>query len=62
MDYKSYDELSLVLTVPELASILKIGRNKAYALVRSGQIDSLKLGKQIRIPRNALCRYLENGF
>lgn len=39
-----------VYTVPELAAILKIGRNAAYDLVKSGKIHSIRIGKSIRIP------------
>ncbi len=40
--------------------ILDIGRNTAYELVRTGQIRSIKVGRQLRIPRNALIAFL-NG-
>lgn len=34
--------------------LLGIGRNTAYELIRSGQIRSVRIGRQIRIPREAL--------
>ena len=34
----NFDDIPLVLTVEELMPILSIGRNTAFALVRSGQI------------------------
>lgn len=58
MDYTDISQLPLVLTIDDLISVLHIGRNKAYDLVKSKQIQSLKVGKQIRIPRAALERYL----
>lgn len=58
MDYTDISQLPLVLTVEDLTSVLHIGRNKAYDLVNSKQIQSIKVGKQIRIPRAALERYL----
>ena len=48
------NELPLFLTVPEAARLLRIGRNTAYDLVRSGQIRSLKFGRQLRVPRQAI--------
>lgn len=57
-NYRSFDELPLALRVEELMPILGIGRNTAYELVRSGQIRSIKVGKQIRIPKEALREYL----
>ena len=57
-NYRSFDELPLALRVEDLMPILGIGRNTAYELVRSGQIRSVKVGKQIRIPKEALREYL----
>ena len=38
--------------------ILGIGRNTAYELVRSGQIRSIRIGRKIRIPRDAVAEFL----
>ena len=57
-NYRSFDELPLALRVEELMPILGIGRNTAYELVRSGQIRSIKVGRQLRIPKQALIDYL----
>ena len=56
----SIDELPLVLRVEDLIPILDIGRNTAYELVRSGRIRSVKVGRQIRVPRDAVVEFL-NG-
>lgn len=53
-----YPELPPVLNVPELGEFLKIGRNQAYALAKSDRINSIKIGKQIRVPREAVLRFL----
>ena len=58
MDYTDISQLPLVLTIDDLISVLHIGRNKADDLVKSKQSQSIKVGKQIRIPRAALERYL----
>lgn len=52
------NDLPLALSVPEVAKLLKIGRNTAYELVRSRQIRSVRIGRQIRVPRSALEEYL----
>lgn len=49
----------LLLTVREAAALMRIGRDTAYALVAEGRIPSIRLGRQIRIPRAALIRHLE---
>lgn len=60
-EYGSIDELPLVLRVEDLMPILDIGRNTAYALVRSGKIRSVKVNHQIRIPRDALIDFLSGS-
>ena len=52
------EPLPLVLRIDELMPVLKIGRNAAYALVRSGQIKALRIGNSYRIPRSELLRFL----
>lgn len=58
--YRSYDELPLTLRVEDLTSILDIGRNTAYELVRCGTIHSIRIGRQLRIPKDALVEYLSD--
>ena len=58
--YRSYDELPLTLRVEDLTSILDIGRNTAYELIRCGTIRSIRIGKQLRIPKDALVEYLSD--
>ena len=57
----SFENLPLVLHVKELAEVLSISRNTAYALVRSGQIRSIRTGRIYRIPKDALIEYLNKG-
>ena len=58
--YRSYDELPLTLRVEDLMPILDIGRNTAYELVRCGTIRSIRIGKQLRIPKDSLVEYLSD--
>ena len=60
-NYYSFDELPLTLRVEDLMPILGIGRNTAYELVRSKQIYSVKIGRQLRIPKQALIDYLTSS-
>ena len=55
----TFETLPLLLTVEEMASILRIGRNPAYQLVKDGNIQSIRVGRSIRIPRNALIQFVE---
>ncbi len=47
-----------VMTVPEAATFLRVGRTACYEAVRSGQIPSIRIGRSIRVPRAALERLL----
>ena len=58
--YRSYDELPLTLRLEDLMPILDIGRNTAYELIRCGKIRSIRIGKQLRIPKQALIDYLSD--
>ena len=59
--YRSYDELPLLLTIEDLMPILGIGRNTAYELVRTGQVFSIRIGRQLRIPKQALIDFVNKG-
>ena len=56
--YRNLHDLPMTLRVEELMPILGIGRNTAYELIRSGQIRSIRIERQIRIPRDALLEFL----
>ena len=58
--YRSFDELPLTLRGEDLMPILDIGRNTAYELIRCGKIRSIRIGKQLRIPKQALIDYLSD--
>ena len=59
-NYHSFDEIPLTLRVEDLMSILDVGRNTAYVLVRCGKIRSIRIGKQLRIPKQGLIDYLSD--
>ena len=58
--YHSFDDLPLTMRVEELMPILGIGRNTAYDLVHSGQIKGIRIGRNIRIPKSEVIRFLNN--
>jgi excisionase family DNA binding protein len=43
-----------VLTAREAAAILRVGRNQLYQAVARGQLGSVRIGRSIRIPKQAL--------
>lgn len=48
----------IVLTVEEAAERLGVGRTMVYALVRSGDIESIAIGRLRRIPIDALDEFV----
>ena len=48
-----------ILTVKDLQDILSVGRSKAYAILHSGELQYITIGKQIRIPKKYLLDYLQ---
>lgn len=55
------EKLPPVLRVRDLGPILDVSNNTAYALVRNGQIRSVRIGRSYRIPRDAVAEYLMYG-
>lgn len=58
-NYKSFDELPLMLSVPELAALLGISRAGAYELVKEPGFPSLMIGSRIIIPRDKLIKWID---
>ena len=56
--FRSLDDFPLVLRVEDLMPVLDIGRNTAYELIRSGQIRSVRVGRKLRIPKQAVEDFL----
>lgn len=51
-------QLPLVLTVEEAAERLGVGRTVMYALVSSGAVESVRIGRLRRVPADALVTFL----
>jgi excisionase family DNA binding protein len=52
----SHDE---ILTIPELAELLKIARKTVYVLVQRGEIPAFKVGGQWRFSRGAINTWID---
>ena len=52
------EQLPLVLRVNDLMTVLGIGRNSAYTLIRSGQLKAIRVGNSYRVSRSELLRFL----
>ena len=56
--YKTYEQLPLMLSVPEIASVLGISRAAAYELARSKDFPSLRIGTRIVIPKDQFIEWV----
>ena len=56
--YKSYEELPLMLSVPEVAAVLGISQAGAYELVRTDGFPSPKVGSRIVIPKEKFIEWI----
>jgi excisionase family DNA binding protein len=52
------EDLPAIMTVEECAQFLRIGRSACYESVRRGTIPSVRIGRLIRVPREALLEWL----
>ena len=61
MQTKTYPTDRLLLRPPEVAEALGIGRSKAYELIASGEIPSIRIGGSVRVPVDALRTWIVRG-
>ena len=57
--YKTYDDLPLMLSVPDAAQVLGISRAGAYELAHSREFPSMKVGSRIIIPKDKFLLWVE---
>ena len=57
-DYRSESDLPIMMTIQELGKFLRISRNTAYSFVKTGVIPSIKVGRQTRIYREDVIRFV----
>ena len=57
--FKSYEDLPLMLSVPEMAAALGISRAGAYELARSEGFPALRIGSRIVIPKDKLQEWVD---
>lgn len=56
---KYLEEYPPVLSVNEVAHILGISAKTVRQLIKTGDINGIRVGKLIKVPRNRLIDYLE---
>lgn len=59
--FKTYDDLPLMLSVPDLTEVLGISRAGAYELVKSEGFPTLHIGNRILIPKDELVAWIKGN-
>jgi len=57
--YKSFDDLPLMLTVPDVSNVLGIGLAHAYEIVRRKDFPTITLGSRIIVPRDKFMVWID---
>jgi excisionase family DNA binding protein len=50
------------LTVGEVAVILRVSKMTVYRLLKSGELESIRVGRSFRVPEQAVNQYLQAAF
>ena len=50
----------MLLTVTEVAKLLKVNKNFVYKIINNGELEAVKIGS-IKVRKEALNRYIENN-
>jgi excisionase family DNA binding protein len=53
-----FDKYTDIVTVEELAKMLRIGRRQAYELAASDRLRTLRVGRSIRITKASVIEFL----
>jgi excisionase family DNA binding protein len=55
------DDTRIALTMRECARALGVSERAVWSLVKSGRLPSFRLGRTVRISRNAIEAFIEQG-
>jgi len=56
-----FSDYSDVMTVEDVASALRIGKNSVYALLQSHAIGSRRIGRKYLIPKSCVIDYVQSA-
>jgi len=51
-----------LLTVAEVAAIMRLSKMTVYRMVNSGTLPALKVGRSVRIPEHIVDEYLRRSY
>ena len=52
----------LVYEVPEAGALLGLSRNAAYAAAKNGTLPTIRIGRLIRVPKEAIRKMLSDAM
>ena len=55
---KMFDEYEDMMSAEEVSEALRIGHNTVYSLLNSGELKAFRFGKNWKIPRTAVERFV----
>ena len=53
--FENYND---IVNIEDLQNMLGIGKNKAYDLLKNGEIECFKLGRDYKISKTAIINYI----
>jgi len=53
-------DITRLLTVAEVASVMRVSRMTVYRLIRRGQLKAIRVGRNYRVREDDLNSYLES--
>jgi len=54
-----HDEIPSLLTVREVAQLLRIGRSTVYQLLQRGDLTNIRIGRSVRVRLEDLQKFIE---
>ena len=59
--YTSFDQLPLMLSIPQTAAVLGISRSAAYTMATEGALPILQIGARKVVPKEALIAWIRTN-
>jgi excisionase family DNA binding protein len=60
-DYHMFTRVTLVLKASDIQQLLDLSRGKTYELLHQKGFPVMRIGRCLRVPRDAFLRWLEAG-
>jgi len=51
-----------LLTVAEVATLLRVSKMSVYRLIHSGELEAVRFGRSFRVPNSAVDAYLRQSY